>query len=83
MAQNQQIMCSVNNCHYWAKGNRCDANQIFITSDELVRQSPDRFDAPQAQNALPTPVKTCMETACKTFVHQGSPKTNTDGVVKM
>ena len=26
------IYCSVQNCHYWKKGNVCDTNEIMVTS---------------------------------------------------
>jgi len=76
-------MCSVNNCHYWGKGNRCEANQIFVTSDKLGASALDSFDATQAVNAAATPANDCMETACKTFVPQGSNQANVDSILKL
>ncbi|MBS4216721.1 DUF1540 domain-containing protein [Bacillus sp. FJAT-49711] len=26
------VLCEVENCHYWAKGNRCSADQIYVVS---------------------------------------------------
>ncbi|MRX74282.1 DUF1540 domain-containing protein [Bacillus lacus] len=26
----QQVLCEVNNCHYWKQGNKCTADQIFV-----------------------------------------------------
>jgi len=57
------IKCSVNNCHYWDSGNICQASQILVTSDSLADPAPD---------SLATPVETCMETCCKTFVERNS-----------
>ncbi|MDA8097921.1 MAG: DUF1540 domain-containing protein [Desulforudis sp.] len=62
------VMCTVNNCHYWAERNRCRASSILIVSDSIADDALDTYDAMQAENAAPTPVDTCMATACKTFV---------------
>ena len=83
MAQNQQIMCTINNCHYWAQGNRCDANQILVTSDQFGAEQPDSMDAPQAATMSQTPVNDCMGSACKTFALKGSGDNNVDGVMKI
>ncbi|MCG0276710.1 MAG: DUF1540 domain-containing protein [Thermosediminibacteraceae bacterium] len=77
-----RIHCSVSNCHYWRSGNICDASEIMITSDKLGNQMPDSFDAPQASNAPQTPVSSCMETCCKTFVESENAAKNIDGVYR-
>jgi hypothetical protein len=77
-----RIHCSVANCHYWKSGNICDASEIMVTSDKTGSTMPDSFDAPQASNASQTPVSSCMETCCKTFVQTGSGYTNADGIYK-
>ncbi|BCV24342.1 DUF1540 domain-containing protein [Gelria sp. Kuro-4] len=82
MAQNQQIMCSVNSCHYWKSGNRCDANMIMVTADSFADKAPDRIDAPMASAVGPTPTENCMETCCKTFSPKGSGRERADDVVK-
>lgn len=82
MAQNQQIMCSVNSCHYWKSGNRCDANMIMVTADSFANQAPDRIDAPTAATIAPTPTVSCMETCCKTFVPKASGRERQDNVMK-
>lgn len=28
----QDVLCSVNNCQYWSDGDRCSADQIYVTS---------------------------------------------------
>lgn len=66
------IKCSVNNCHYWDSGNICQASQILVTSDSLADPAPDSLDALQASSVGATPVETCMETCCKTFVERNS-----------
>lgn len=77
-----RIMCSVDNCHYWGKGNICEASEIFVCSDQLAADQPDSYDAPMAGTANPTPVNQCMETACKTFVPKGSTKKKVDDVFR-
>lgn len=76
------VHCSVNNCHYWNQGNVCGASQIMITSDETGYAKADSFDAPQASQAPPSPVDTCMSTCCKTFVMKGSDTIEDDGVYR-
>jgi len=77
-----EVYCSVNNCHYWQQGNRCDANQILITSDSMADQAPDSVDAPKAATIEPTPTSDCLSTCCKTFVPSGSGKEHQDGVYR-
>ncbi|OCA91712.1 MULTISPECIES: DUF1540 domain-containing protein [Bacillaceae] len=28
------VLCEVNNCVYWEKGNRCSANEILVVSQQ-------------------------------------------------
>ncbi|MCH6265864.1 MULTISPECIES: DUF1540 domain-containing protein [Neobacillus] len=28
----QDVLCEVNNCTFWAKGNKCSADQIYVVS---------------------------------------------------
>jgi hypothetical protein len=28
----RDVMCEVNNCTYWARGNLCDADKIYVVS---------------------------------------------------
>lgn len=77
------IYCSVNNCHYWKNGNLCDASEIMVTSDSMGSSAPDNFDAPQHQQFSQTPVDSCMETCCKTFVDKNSNQIKTDGVKRL
>ncbi len=77
------IYCSVNNCHYWKKGNACHASQIMVTSDEIGSSAPDSFDASVHDQSDHTPVESCMETCCKTFVEKGSGNKKDDGVMRM
>lgn len=78
----QHIHCSVSNCHYWASGNMCHANEILVTSDSIGSTMPDSFDAHQAANMNATPVGTCMETCCKSFVAKNSKEVKADGIKK-
>lgn len=78
----QHIHCSVSNCNYWVQGNMCHANEIMVTSDKVSDTLPDRIDAPAAAQIQPTPVQSCMDSCCKTFVPKGSDKIGVDGVYK-
>lgn len=78
----QSIRCSIVNCHYWGQGNRCQATQILVTSDEMSNNLPDSIDAPMANQVTQTPVGKSAESCCKTFVNKQSFKQNMDGVVK-
>ncbi|WP_066636189.1 DUF1540 domain-containing protein [Desulfolucanica intricata] len=81
MAQ-QHIHCIVNNCHYWSQGNKCVANEILIASDQFGNQYADRVDATMVKQLSPTPVNSCMESCCKSFVPKGSGEINQDGIKK-
>jgi len=83
MQNNQHIHCSVNNCHYWAQGNKCDAREVLVTSDQIGASYPDEFDCEQAAELVPTPVDTCMASCCKTFVAKNSNKIKADNVKKL
>ncbi|ADG82764.1 hypothetical protein Tfer_1094 [Thermincola ferriacetica] len=82
MPQQQHIHCTVNTCHYWASGNKCDASEIVVVSDAFAAATPDRVDATQAVNLDQTPTGNCMETCCKTFVRKGSGDERLDGIYK-
>lgn len=30
----QEILCEVNNCKFWAKGNKCSAKSIYVVSQK-------------------------------------------------
>lgn len=79
----QQIYCAVSNCHYWSEGNACAATEIIVVSDAFSDMQPASLDAKQARSIPRTPVQTCMETCCKTFVDRGSCNANADSVRKI
>jgi hypothetical protein len=85
VAQGQQhIHCSVSNCNYWQQGNKCIANEIMVTSDQVGNAQPDSWDAPVASTAPATPVGGCMETCCKTFADkQKKQDWSVDSVTKL
>lgn len=29
----KDVLCEVNNCQYWANGNKCNAEQIYVVSN--------------------------------------------------
>jgi len=80
---NQHIHCIVNDCHYWQQGNKCEANEILVSTDSFGAGQPDRIDSTMAKQLTPASAGTCMATCCKTYVAKGSGKTNVDGVTKM
>ncbi|MEW6524929.1 MAG: DUF1540 domain-containing protein [Bacillota bacterium] len=65
---NANIRCSVNNCHYWDKGNYCKAEKIMVTSDRVGDTTDHTFNALQANEFPSTPAGSCLETCCKTFI---------------
>lgn len=79
----QHIHCIVNDCHYYAQGNRCSANEILVTTDKFGANQPDRIDCEMASELNPQKAGSCMETCCKSYVPKGSDKINVDGVKKM
>lgn len=76
----QNIWCSVSNCHYWTKGNKCVAERILITSNEMARTLPPAIDSPYAGQMPGTPVPACVDSCCKTFVSKGDFESFEDGV---
>ena len=78
------INCTVETCHYWGSGNKCQASQILVTSDSFAQSHGDEIDALNASTITSTPTDSCMQTCCKTFVHRDSPQTtkHTDNVTK-
>ncbi len=30
----QEVLCEVNNCQYWANGNKCSAEKIYVVSNK-------------------------------------------------
>lgn len=80
---NQHIHCIVNDCHYWAQGNKCVANEILVTTDQFGASEPDTVDATMAKQLTPSPARNCMDTCCKTYVKDQSKQITADGVKKM
>ncbi len=57
------VHCTVNTCSYWENGNRCNANNIVIQSDQEGGFSPNA----QLNSLKATPVNGTEETCCQTF----------------
>jgi len=81
--QQQHIHCIVNDCHYWAQGNMCNANEILVSTNNFAESQPDQVDAPMASQLTPETAGDCTSTACKTYVSKGSGKVNADKVKRM
>ncbi|GAB6158836.1 DUF1540 domain-containing protein [Desulfotomaculum varum] len=80
---NQHIHCIVSDCHYYAPGNKCTANEILVATDNFGAVQPDQVDATMAKQYNPQPAGSCMETCCKTYVAKGSNQITADKVTKM
>ncbi|MDS1029216.1 DUF1540 domain-containing protein [Bacillota bacterium LX-D] len=77
----QHIHCSISNCHYWEEGNKCQAQEILVTSDLVADAMPSNYDAHQAGLQMDsTPVDDITKTCCKTFVEKGSNETKADDI---
>jgi hypothetical protein len=65
------VRCTVDNCHYWGRGNVCDAREILVTSEQVARKYPANVDTQQLSAILEevgeTPTGSSEETCCKTF----------------
>lgn len=68
MEQKQNIHCLVDSCHYWGRGNMCQANEIMVASESFSSSQPEEVDAKRAKSLSPTPVDCGMNTCCKTFI---------------
>jgi len=80
MADNQNIFCTVNSCHYWQKGNRCSANEILVSSERSDAGS--NITSATMSTMSETPVGSGMETCCKTYVRRGSDDSSLDSVYR-
>jgi len=38
------VLCEVNSCSFWASGNKCDANQIYIVANKKVASNSEETD---------------------------------------
>ncbi|ABZ84203.1 conserved hypothetical protein [Heliomicrobium modesticaldum Ice1] len=79
----QHIHCIVSNCHYYAAGNKCVANEILVASDKFGANQPDNVDASMSAQLTAVSVNDCMSTCCKSFVPKDSGKVGVDGIKKM
>lgn len=82
-ASSQQIRCSISNCHYWAEGNFCKAEQVLVTSQTMSKGLNNKMDAPVATQLAMTPISTVAESCCNTFTPAGAYSAFEDGVIKL
>lgn len=80
---NQHIHCIVNDCHYWAQGNKCVANEILVATDAFGAQQPEQVDASMAKQLSPAQAGSCMATCCKSYIPKGSGNVRADNITKM
>jgi hypothetical protein len=43
MMMAKDVLCEVNNCHFWKKGNHCGAEQIYVVS-HTGKQADDQHE---------------------------------------
>ncbi|MTI83020.1 MAG: DUF1540 domain-containing protein [Firmicutes bacterium] len=79
----QHIHCIVSDCHYYAQGNLCKANEILVATDAFGEKQPDQIDATMSSQYTAEQAGTCMATCCKSYVPKGSNMTTQDGIKKM
>ncbi len=78
----RDIRCTISNCHYWSRGNRCSAGEILVTSDTMSKCLPEIINAPYASQITETPVNKNHESCCRTFVLKTDYNQNLDGILK-
>lgn len=59
------VRCTVEDCVYWDRGNKCGADEIWITLDRLVRGKED-MEAGSLET-VQTPARSRMDTCCSTY----------------
>lgn len=80
---NQHIHCIVSDCHYYAQGNKCVANEILVATDQFGASQPEGVDATMAKQYSPQKAGTCMQTCCKSYIPKDSPYKQEDKITKM
>ena len=35
----EDVLCSVNSCHFWEDGNKCNASSIYVVSHTIASTS--------------------------------------------
>ncbi|HEX6972292.1 MAG TPA: DUF1540 domain-containing protein [Limnochordia bacterium] len=66
------VDCSVSNCVYWGEGNRCRAEKIFVTLNEIASKGglaghDEEIGELGIRRVGETPARTSVETCCHTF----------------
>ena len=79
----QRINCSISNCHYWEKGNICQASTILVTSDTMAQSLAEAMGAATATQVSQSPVSRRSESCCQTFVQRAAYQARQDGVEKL
>jgi len=59
MQQQQHIHCIVNDCHYWAQGNKCNANEILVSTNDFAESQPDQAYFSTNQDPVPDFLNSC------------------------
>ena len=66
--QQQQIGCIVGDCYYYAKGNRCQADNILVTTNSFAENSNEAdMDFEMASELSPQEAGASSKTSCLTY----------------
>ncbi len=79
----QHIHCIIKDCHYYGQGNKCQAKEILVATDQFGENEADNVDCEMAAELTPQEAGSCMGTCCKTYVPTGSNKVTADKVKKL
>lgn len=61
---NERIKCSVDTCHYWSDGNRCEADAIMVAADAPA-EGGRRLEAGASPGGATA--RSSSQTQCDTF----------------
>lgn len=63
-----QVKCSVANCHYWAEGNKCSAQEIMVEIDPHATRNFNEEFGEMGGTAHQDLARTSSTTCCQTFI---------------
>lgn len=68
----QDISCIVNDCYYYGKGNKCQADHILVTTDNFTAQNSGSLNYESSKELTPQKAGASTDTACKTYKPRNS-----------
>ena len=70
---NQQIGCIVGDCYYYAKGNRCQADNILVTTNSFAENTSEAdMSFEMASELSPQEAGASGKTSCLTYKPRNS-----------